>query len=202
MAVDLKPGPVQLIVNTEGNGGRALIQAVGTSGGTWYYRFVDEPIVRINLPVHPERIIVVSVGRKIASILQSKLTPPSIPHVYPQSAKRPYHIDQVRFEQNLGYPGPARMFTNRPVIEYNPKKIASMPEPIKRFVLLHELGHQYHDDEQKTDAWAFINFINMGWLPSQATYALIHVLGRTPDNVARMLHLNKLAKYISKHGYN
>ena len=45
------------------------------------------------------------------------------------------------------------------------------PEPVRRFVLLHELGHLRHDDEAGADGWAARSMWAMGYNASQIAAA-------------------------------
>ena len=46
-----------------------------------------------------------------------------------------------------------------------------MPLPVRRFVLLHEVGHLYHDDEPGADDWAARTMWSEGYNPSQIAAA-------------------------------
>jgi hypothetical protein len=197
----LQKGPVQLTVLLEATRGLNLVQVLDSQGNTWFYRLVTESEVIINLPIHPEDVIIVSVNAPILSILQARLIPPKISYVYPPDAKRPYNWSEIKYIPNPIMNGPARMFTDRPLVEYNPAQLATMSEPVKRFVLIHEHGHNYHDEEHKTDAWALVTFLNQGWGLSSAIYALLHVLKRSDENVYRIIHQNELIKQIAKRYY-
>ena len=55
--------------------------------------------------------------------------------------------------------------------------------------------------KKKTDAWATVSFLNDGYNISSAIYALTKILGRSEENVKRMLAQHKLLLEISKNYY-
>ena len=88
---------------------------------------------------------------------------------------------------------PARIFTEIGLIEISPSFYRLTPQ-IRLFVLLHEYGHLFYKTEWKTDTFACKMFLQMGYNPSQALYALTEVLGWTPQNAERILIMFKNLK--------
>jgi len=77
-----------------------------------------------------------------------------------------------------------------------------LSEPIKAFLICHELGHYYFDDEKTTDRWAINRFLNDGYNMSSANYGLTHILKAAPANIERMKAGDLYLKELEKVYYN
>ena len=195
---------VTLTVWTEGIKGKPYDLAIldrGTPNKVYYQRTLTDPKAVINLPLHSQRPVIVSNNRVITRVSQSKLKYPNIPYLDVATHKRPYSLDDIKLVPNPNIDSPARMFTNKPVIEFNPIKMDKMPIPIQMFIYCHELGHQYFNDEEKADRWATITFLNRGFNLSSAIYALTKVLNHSNQNIERMIKQDQLLQQLSKRYY-
>ena len=107
----------------------------------------------------------------------------------------------IKYNPDLGMEGtPARIFTNmRPaVIELGPR-FYTLPIQARVFILLHEYAHLFYATEWKVDALALKMFLQQGFNPSQAFYALSKVLNQeNPDNLDRV---TKLFNELKLNGY-
>lgn len=103
-------------------------------------------------------------------------------------------IREVVFRYNPEIPAtgtPARIFTNmRPaVIEIGPR-FFTMPIQSRLFILFHEYAHLFYETEWKVDQLALKLFLDAGYNPSQAVYALTKVLRRSnPESMERITAL-------------
>lgn len=209
----LQDGPLTLIVRTTGTGGQphtVRIIAPRREGRNpiYYERKVADDTININLPVHPKKVILTTEEGRVKDVLQGPLTAPQIPYFDAPTRKAPYEPEDIVYEPKWDMESPARIFSNKPLIQYNPDKINKLPEPIKRFIFMHELAHLYFgkelplkEREMKCDTWAAITFLNQGWNLSSAIYALTQVLNRNKVNVARMLKQRDLIRYLSDNYY-
>lgn len=204
--LQLDPGKIHLKVKLSGVPSEPyLIQIrdvdANPENRIFYERWVKDSEVNINLPIHPDRVKLWVSRGKIESILKSPLKVKQIPYLDKPTHKRPYDLEDIEFRVNPHLVSPARMFTKHPIIEYNPRKMKKMTEPTVRFIFYHELGHHFFDDEEKADRWALITFLNQGFNLSSAIYALTRTLGKSTDNVKRMLSQHSLLKQLSKRFY-
>lgn len=183
---------------TENTGGEPyILTAKDTNGQTWYWRELSDNEAIINLPSHSGLIKLDTSSGNIVSTLIGDLKPPVIPYLYEPETKRPYQLSDIVFKENYSIKSPARMFTDKPIVEWNPNLLKRYPKPIQKFIMWHEIGHNFFDDEQKADTWATITFLNEGWCLSSAIYALTKVLGKSSENINRMLFQNELLKKLS-----
>lgn len=94
---------------------------------------------------------------------------------------------------------PARIFT-----EAHPARIEvspvffTFPKEIRLFILLHEYGHLFYATEWKVDRFALRIFLQLGYNPSQAFYALSKVLKRSPQSMDR---INRIFKTLKNYNY-
>jgi len=173
------------------------------TGQILYERTVDKQKILINLPHHPRYVSLIIVGKpKIESTLIVALQKPNIPFDKLPETKRQYSIKDFRFVANTKLPSPARMFTKIPVIQYNPILMRKHSEPVQKFVIYHEFGHYYFDDEKLADRWAINRFLNDGYNMSSANYGLTHVLGNSEENLERMKAGNEYLEEIQQVYYN
>lgn len=168
-----------------------------------YERGFDKERLYLNLPTASGKVCVIVVGEpKIRQYLVTDLERPNIPFDRVPTAQRPYKFTDFKLVANFELPGYARMWTDKPIIEYNPAKMAKLSEPLQRFITLHEMGHYYFDDELTTDRWTINRFLNDGYNMSAANYGLTHVLSAHPENVERMKAGDNYLREISKIYYN
>lgn len=85
---------------------------------------------------------------------------------------------------------PARIFTDSGKIEVG-AKFDLLPLQIQKFIVLHEVGHLYYNDESNCDLFALYHFLKQGYNESNAFYALSKVLSRSPENLERIEKLYK-----------
>lgn len=80
---------------------------------------------------------------------------------------------------------PARMnrFTGEVQVRDDFKKL---PNEQRYFILMHEEGHTLYSKEEDCDLYALKKFLNKGFNPSQAFYALKKNLRNAPENYARI----------------
>lgn len=67
-----------------------------------------------------------------------------------------------------------------------------LPNEVRFFILLHELGHRHYKTETLCDQFALKNFLERGYNPSQAVIALTRILRPTPDNYERINNIFKI----------
>ncbi len=67
-----------------------------------------------------------------------------------------------------------------------------LPNEVRFFILLHELGHRHYKTETLCDQFALKKFLECGYNPSQAVIALTRILRNTPENLERIRNIFKL----------
>lgn len=174
------------------------------TGQILYERTINKQKILINLPHAPEYVSLIIVGKpRIESTLITPLRKPNIPFDKIPETKRKYSITDFRFVANPNLTSPARMFTEIPVIEYNPILMQKHTEPVQKFIIYHEFGHYFFDNEILTDRWAINTFLNDGYNMSSANYGLTHVLNKeSPDNIERMKAGDEYLQQIGQTYYN
>jgi hypothetical protein len=83
---------------------------------------------------------------------------------------------------------PARIFTGEGIIERG-RSFYDLPEPIRVFILLHEVGHFHYSKEEDADLFALVHYLKMGYNRSMAFYALSQVLKKSDRNLNRLREL-------------
>ncbi len=205
--IKLEPGKISLTIDFEHLDHKPVIIAVADIPADgrdriYYQRQVlNESRVIVNLPFHPDQVKVVTFNAKIKTILQGKLKPVNIPYLDKPTDKRPYSIDEIKIIKDYTISSPASTYKDKPIIRYNPDKMRHYTEPSKKFIMYHELGHNFFNDEEKADRFATIVLLNQGFNISSAIYALTTVLGRSKENVIRSFNQNELLKKISNQYY-
>lgn len=205
--INLPRGPISVHLTIEGTQGRpytvALLDSPDLTTATVYYerhKLTDREI-NFNLRSVPKTPYILLTRGELKMYFSGPMRSPNIPYRDATSATRPYSLEEIKLVPNTQMTTPARMFTNKPIIEFNPDYMRTFSPETRRFIMLHELGHYYHDNEEKADGWAAVEFLNTGGNLSTAIYALTGVLGRTPENVQRMITQHSLLKKISREYY-
>jgi hypothetical protein len=67
-----------------------------------------------------------------------------------------------------------------------------LPNEVRFFILLHELGHRHYKTETLCDQYALKNFLERGYNPSQAVIALTRILTPSPENKKRIKNIFKI----------
>ena len=203
--LDLGREPVTLNVEVTGVDSRpytvAVVDRLKGDYKILYDRTVKGNSFNFNLPRHTGKAYLILSEGKVKSILKSDLKFPDLPYLDKAELSRPYDMTKMQFRPNRNMRSPARMFVNKPVIEYNPDKMREYSEPVKVFIMFHEAGHQFFDDEIKTDRFAVISFLNAGYNLSSAMYALKDVLNVSEENIERILSQHDLLKHLSRSIY-
>lgn len=68
----------------------------------------------------------------------------------------------------------------------------TLPNEVRYFILLHELGHRLFKTETLCDQFALKKFLEQGYNPSQAVIALTRILRPTPQNYERINNIFKI----------
>jgi len=204
-------------MNLSGFKGATIVADISNIGGKPYYiqvrdtndnrllfeRVAEKKRLHINIPRHGDKISLILVGSpaKISQTLAGKLVAPQIPFDRNHQTRRPYKISDIKLIANPNLPSPARMFTKLPIIEFNPSLFKKNSEAVGTFVIYHEVGHQFFDDEKLADRWAITQFLNDGYNMSSANYGLTQVLQKSPGNVSRMIAGDKYLREIQETYY-
>lgn len=67
-----------------------------------------------------------------------------------------------------------------------------LPNEVRFFILLHELGHRQYKTETLCDQFALKNFLERGYNPSQAVIALTRILTPGKENEERIKNIFKI----------
>lgn len=106
----------------------------------------------------------------------------------------------IRFNPELGmHQTPARIFTNsNPAVIEIGQKFYTYPPQTRMFILLHEYGHMFYENEHKTDLFALKMGMLYGLNISQMFGALSNVLHPSKMNDERVM---KLFNELKSNGY-
>src|SRR5690349_1406100 len=98
-------------------------------------------------------------------------------------------VKDVVFVDNPNLSGtPARIFTFDGIVELG-KELYKYPVPMRKFFILHEVGHLYYKTEKYCDLFALAHFLEMGYNMSTAMYCLTNVLKRNRANWERVKYI-------------
>lgn len=122
--------------------------------------------------------------------------------------KRNYPVNLPDPERNSSAAPDQIFITENFTVEHTPARInattgevqicagfESLPNEVRYFILLHELGHRLFKTETLCDQFALKKFLDQGYNPSQAVIALTRILRPTPENYKR---INNIFKIISE----
>lgn len=155
------------------------------AGELYFLRVLDGKYneIKINIPDTGKYFLTVDSKINIVDLIKCKVNftlPPN-----ERERMKPFYI--VHNPKLLGTP--ARNFTETGRIETG-VRFYHYPKPIQRFFILHEIGHFYYKSEDKADLYALVKYVEEGYNPSQAYYALSKVLNKeSKRNQERIFNL-------------
>ncbi len=157
-----------------------------SAGALFFFRDIPKGRLEIKVNINKPGTFKFNTGL-IDNIEPIKIRPLNIVlPPYERNREKPY---KVFFNPGLTQT-PARHHTATGRIEVGPL-FKKQIKPIQRFILLHEQGHFFYQDEHKADLYAAKKFIEEGFNNSTAMYALTKVLKNTPANTIRKFKLDK-----------
>ena len=194
------------------------------SSEVYYKRIYDKPQLTVNLPVHPEQICVYYDGADLENYIVRNICIYKIPYEFNQKIliKRPYPIGDIRIEPTAGLPhgSEARFLYHHGIIQYDADKFALMPQPTRKYILTHELGHYWYgrsipeecpdnmrkhyydmslEDEKECDKFALYSCINEGYNFSNVTSGAMETLHTNGHyNLDRILAIHNEIKAMHK----
>jgi hypothetical protein len=146
--------------------------AANRNGKLYYFRYFDKRFapVKFNLVDPGEYVLNIDV-------LSIRILPIEI---HPLKFKLPKHQrEEIKDFKIIENPNldttPARNFFHKGIVEVSPR-FFTFPKPIQLFILLHEEGHFYYQNESFADAYAAKKFVELGYNNSTAEYALTKIL--------------------------
>jgi hypothetical protein len=179
-------------------------------GNVYYFRYLTNSVPRIKINIVHPGLYRGNVPFKIVKIVPLEI-PQNLPELPEPERNRfkPFNI-----VDNFSLQGtPARIFTHEGIIEKS-REFYELPEPLRLFILLHEVGHFYYgvtekdkayaasipdgeqwlknkrdESEKKCDLFALVHYLKMGYNRSMAFYALSHVLKKSKANEQRLKSL-------------
>lgn len=102
------------------------------------------------------------------------------------------------YKHDTGEPSysPARVSKKTGDMELNRLKLQSYTVPMRFFIMLHERAHYelYTSNEFKCDTWASRLYLQLGFSPLEAVYAMTKVFQDNERNVARVKNSLKILK--------
>jgi hypothetical protein len=158
------------------------------SGSLYFFRKTNGNMPRIKFNMPRAGNFISNVPFEIVKIV----TPIEIPTNFPTLPKfERNRVRDVDFQDNPTLTGtPARIFTQLGIIEKG-QNFYTFPEPIRVFILLHEIGHFYYKTEEYCDMFALEHFLKMGYNKSTAYYCLEEILNESEGNIKRLKELYK-----------
>lgn len=164
-----------------------LFSLYDNDGNLYYFRYLDGKTGQISLNLPYEGIFYsmddFSVTRSTPIVLSGfRITLPVPDRNYD------YNLDNITVstgtEEELGRT-PARMYYETGSIVVLPV-FWTYPEPIREFIIEHEIGHLYYSNETNADLFAVKTFLTRGNNRSMAFYSLSHILHPGKKNEDRL----------------
>lgn len=160
-----------------------------SNGKLYYFRYTDGKVPRIKFNIPDSGVYNGDIDFEITKIVPIEV-PEKLPKLPPAERDR-LRNEVIKFNPDLTNT-PVRIFTEKkPALIETSKEFYQYPNPIKLFLLLHEKGHQFYKTEEYCDLYSLVNFIRMGYNPSQGYYSLIKILKRSKPNVDRIKNMMK-----------
>jgi hypothetical protein len=169
-----------------GNGFKTVF-VLNKDGKTYYMRKFDTPqtVCKIRIPdIGQYSVILDGKGLGLDSIKFEKLVPAKFQVTMPfrqRNRAKPYEIVT---NYSLTHT-PARIHTFSGRIEVSPQ-FHTFPIFAQKFIIYHELGHFYYQDEPFADMFAAKMMLEKGYNPTSIMYTLINVLKRSPLATERL----------------
>lgn len=90
----------------------------------------------------------------------------------------------------------ASIYPTRHTIICDKNLFATMPLPSIKFILFHEIGHYFYEDEDLTDLFATVCMLKNGYSYYDCLQTQLNYFGRNKANLQRVLFIyNKLKNY-------
>lgn len=152
-------------------------------GKTYYYRYFPDgaKVIKVNIPHKGNYYFNCNCEIKrvpiqiVDEIGRVKLPPPE------RNREKEFFFTYDHNETD----SPALIYTQTGQIILG-RKFLTLPQPMKEFICLHEIGHFKYKTEKYCDLYAFVHFVRMGNNPSNAMYCLTDILRRNPANDERI----------------
>lgn len=194
----------------------------------YYKRTYEKPDLKVNLPVHSPRILVIYSGADLETWLIKKIQITKIPYKVNESIliKRNYPISAIKIMpvRNLPMGSEARFLYNEGIIQYDVDRCALMPQPSFNFILKHEAHHYFYgrpiplpeemdkmpeslkkyyyhislEDESACDEGALYACINEGYNFSGILHGLMDTLNHSHYNLTRIVSIHNEIKKMHK----
>ena len=182
---------------------RLIVKAYDSDTGKLYYRrYIHNPVNAVNarFPVTPKNLTIEFFTEnpiETVTTLKEPCGPRDITHNIPHQVERGYTDKDLKLVvvPSVAGGGPAKHTVTGPergTIYVGQDALNKYPQQVMAYVLTHERAHTWFNDEDKADEWAFHEFMREGYNMSQAQWALINILRRTPENVDRIVKMYKL----------
>lgn len=170
------------------------IKRIPQNETVYYKRLYNKAKLQINLPVHPQWIQVkVYGGPQIDSYIIDKIRIQKIPYQFETDliVPRRYPISEVKIQRcrNLPHGTQARFLYDYGIIQTDEDRMSKLPQPVRQFILGHELGHYYYNEERPTDRFALYQLNNQGYNLSNLMDSLTNVLS-LQTRAGELHHLN------------
>lgn len=157
-----------------------------STGKTYFYRELPHGVksIKINIPhkgifsFDGNAVIKQGPLRITNKVNNIKLPPPE------RQRRKPY---KIIYDPKVTS-SPAIIYTELGLIVTGPR-FKQLTQPMKEFILLHEIGHFDYETEKYCDLYAAKEFIRMGGNPSTAIYCLTDVLRNKPQNDERIKYV-------------
>lgn len=160
----------------------------------YYFRYLDGKTPRIKFNMLERGDYFGNVPFEVVKTTEIEL-PYKLPKLPKPDRNRQKEV-KVVIDSNMTGNTPI-IFTHTGVIRC-PPGFMQLPPPVRRFLLLHEVGHLFYSKEQDCDLFAFVNYMREGNNRSIAMYSLTQVLGRSQENLMRIYNMYNNIQYTQK----
>lgn len=164
-----------------------LFQLYDEAGSLYYFRYLDGNTAKISLNLPAPGMYYSDTDFAIASQVPIIISGFRIKLPKPQR-NFGANLDNISFttvsDQDLQHT-PARMYYETGSILVS-ESFWGFPEPIREFIICHELGHLFYENEFFADLFAVKNYLMAGNNHSMAFYSLSHILHPGQENENRI----------------
>lgn len=176
--------PSTLYIKFTGEIPKCFIFGNPETGEIFFFRYISGSIPRIKFNVPLPGVYEGNVPFDVVKLTPIQIPVLSLP-VLPPATRNRWKGDDIEVQFNPQLETIARNFTDVGIIEVGPRYEALI-QPIKYFILLHEQGHFFYDDEFNCDLYALVNFIREGYNVSTAYYTLEKYLMKSQEQMERV----------------
>lgn len=162
-------------------------EVLNDNAKVYFFRELDNKFLNVKFNICHKGFYTMSEECESIDVLPIQIVKSNIQ--LPPIERNRFRDFKIVYNKNL-MSTPARNFTFSGIIETG-RNFNTYAYPIRLFILCHEVGHFFYAKEENADLYACKIFLENGYNPSSALYALTRVLNANINNKKRILNLFK-----------